>query len=584
MYFFKKINKPHFFLFLFTAIYLLAILNFPKESILKYRMFLDYMFNIIILVSIIDFFLSVIRSDYRAKENLSDLFFILIVILTAIFFAIFKKSLTLDISLVILIILLVRNITMIGKSLKQDDESIKEAKSNHSFSGNILIQPAKTILVSYLFLIMFGTLLLSLPIATTNPNPIKLIDAIFTITSAVSVTGLAVLDTAKDFTLFGQIVILIWIQVGGLGIMIFSYLTGFALRRKVSIENKLTFSYAFSEEDLKSVSKTVRNIIVITMAIEGIGIFFLTIHFSSIFGFSIKSIYHAIFHSISAFCNAGFSTFSDGLIRFKSNVILNLTIVFLVVSGGFGFFVITNLYENLKNIIRTKILNKKAIYKHISLNTIIVVVMTLSLIFIGMVVFYALEHKNVLLKENLLTQYLQTLFQSVIVRTAGFNTVDLSALRVPTYLMLILLMLIGGGSVSTAGGIKVNSIATLIAYVRSMIIGKDDVVILNKLIDKEIVIKAMLITISYVFLAFLSTFLLSITENFSYIHVLFESVSALATVGVSAGITPHLSIAGKIIVSVLMFIGKLGPLTMLLAISKQETSLNIKYPRAEIYL
>jgi len=476
---------------------------------------------------------------------------------------------------VIIGVIIVRNFLFFYKN-------IDEQKKISYFSKKLLIHPAKSLVTSYILLISCGTILLMLPISTTVSPKIDFINALFTTTSAVSVTGLTVFDTGSDFTLFGQIIILILIQTGGLGIMIFSYFTGFIVGKKISVEDRVTMSFMVSENDMKNIYKNIRNIVLITFLIEAIGFALLYMKLAFLYDFSLKTFFYAIFHSISAFCNAGFSLYRNNLSDFKSSIFLNLVICFLIITGGISFSVITDLFENLRNFINNKILKKHKAFKKLSLNSIIVLSVTGILIISGMFLIYGFEHHNILLKENILTQYLMSFFQSVTLRTAGFNTIDISALKNYTYLIMIIFMFIGGASGSTAGGIKVNTVGIIYAYFRSILNNENKVVMLKKSISKETITKSFLIVTLSGILIFISSLILSLSEPFSLIQIIFEVTSAFGTVGLSTGITPNLSYLGKIIIIILMFIGKVGPLTILLAASKKVDNASIEYPQAEV--
>ncbi|MBN1898638.1 MAG: TrkH family potassium uptake protein [Spirochaetes bacterium] len=455
-------------------------------------------------------------------------------------------------------------------------------KKLNYFLKSISSHPAQTILFSFMIVILAGTILLIMPFSTADGSRLGILNALFTSTSAVCVTGLIVVDTATRFSLYGQIIIMSLIQTGGLGIMILSYFSGLIIGTKFSIEDKILMSYMLNEQDMKNISRAILNIILATFLIEIIGALVLFTVFKGWFGLSWKSVLFSAFHSISAFCNAGFALFTDSFEQFKSNITLNMTITLLIIMGGLSFIVINNLFRYVKNVVKRKIFEKRESIVKISLNTRLVLIITAILIIIGTLILYAFEHKANLIRYDLVTQYLVAFFQSVTLRTAGFNTIDFSHLQIYSYLVMIVFMFIGAASGSTAGGIKVNTLSVIFSYIKSLIKGEEDIVIFKQSIAKDLVNKAFLIIILFISSIFLGTLILTITENFQLIQILFETVSAIGTVGLSTGITGQLSVIGKITIIMLMFIGRLGPLTIVAAISKRGKKFQIKFPEGNI--
>lgn len=569
----RNINKLVLLITLLSFLFLLIDFGLSKSIIIRSIGY--YLYYFVILLFLISVFTDFVESKYNIKTNFLDLFFFILLVVILVFNKFIDPFFDYNIKVVIICVVIVRNFLFFYKSSG-------EKKNIRSFSKKMLVHPAKTLIVSYLSLIFLGTLLLMLPFSTVGGVKSGFINSLFTATSAVSVTGLTVFDTPTYYTTFGQIVILLLIQVGGLGIMIFSFFTAFIIGRKVSVEDRITMSFMVSESDMKNISRTIRNIVLITLIIEFFGAFLLMIKFSLMYGLSIKPLYLSIFHSISAFCNAGFSLFSNNLYDFKSNIYVNLVICFLIITGGLSFSVITNMYDVLKSFINNKILNRKKAFAKLSLNSIIVLSITSILIVAGTLLFYGFEHHNILLKESILTQYLSSFFQSVTCRTAGFNTLDLSNLNTYTYLIMIILMFIGGASGSTAGGVKVNTLGVIFAYFKSVLNNDNNVVLFKKSVSKELITRGFLvITIGFV-VVFVASLILSISERFSLIQIVFEVTSAFGTVGLSTGITSSLSYIGKVVIILLMFIGKVGPLTLLLAASKKARNTSIEYPQGEI--
>ena len=448
-------------------------------------------------------------------------------------------------------------------------------------TGFFTKNPGRTILFSFIFIIILGSILLSFPFATANNIRISYIDALFTSTSAVCVTGLIVQDTATRFSIFGKIIILLLIQAGGLGIMIMSYFTSFILGKKFSIKEKMTMSYLLNVHDMRKLTSSMVRIIFTTFVIELIGACFLD--FSALFGHGKKAIFFSLFHSISAFCNAGFALFSDSFMQFKGDLSLNLVITLLIIFGGLSFGVIFNVAEVISAKLKKKWQGEYKLIK-LSINTKIVLIYTGILIFSAMLIFYFFEHKYILLEKGIGTQYISSFFQSITLRTAGFNTLDISKLQMNTILIMMIFMFIGGASGSTAGGVKVNTLGIIISYIRTLLKGKTNLIIMNQHIRKRVINKAFLLVFLGLGVIFIGTLILTVTENFALEKIIFEVVSAFGTVGLSMGITYYLSFIGKAIIIAIMFIGRVGLLTLMFALSDREKSTEVKYPEGHILI
>jgi len=449
------------------------------------------------------------------------------------------------------------------------------------FVRSFTSQPAQTVMLSFLLVIVFGTILLMLPLAS-SPQRIGFLDALFTATSAVCVTGLVVVDTGGFFTLAGQMIILLLIQIGGLGIMILSFFVAFVLRRTVSLEDKLLISYMLSKKEMGSLAHSIRGIIYITLAVEGAGAVLLLAAFGPSLGWGWSSVFASVFHAVSAFCNAGFSLFADSLERFRGSLPVNLLIGLLIVCGGIGFAVISNLRQATLGRLGPR--GRRTTDHRLSPNTRLVLTGTAILIPGGLLLFYALEHSHSLRGLGLGTQYLAALFQSVTLRTAGFNTVPIGGLRAPTYLFMVAFMFIGAASGSTAGGIKINTVGIIVAYVRSLLRDQENTTLYRHMLAKDLILRALLIFLFGTVAVLVGTLLLSVFENAPFLHLLFEATSAFGTVGLSAGVTPGLSAAGKSVIIVLMFIGRVGPLTMLAAAVRQENRVRVEYPQGDVLI
>jgi len=459
----------------------------------------------------------------------------------------------------------------------------KKINKIFDIAGFFTMNPGRTILFSFLLIILLGSILLSFPFATSNNIRISYIDALFTSTSAVCVTGLIVQDTATRFSIFGKLIILILIQAGGLGIMLMSYFTSFMLGKKFSIKEKITISYMLNVHDMRKLTSSMVRIILTTFVIEFFGAALLYLDFSKLFGHGYKAIFFSLFHSISAFCNAGFALFSDSFMQFKGDFSINLIITLLIIFGGLSFGVIFNVMEVLSAKLRRKVQGEYKLTK-LSINTKIVLIYTSILIFSGMIIFYFFEHKYILLDKGIGTQYISSFFQSVTLRTAGFNTLDITKLQMNTILIMLIFMFIGGASGSTAGGVKVNTFGIIISYIRALLKGKTNVIIMNQHIRKRVINRAFLLVFLGLTVIFIGTMILTVTENFALEKILFEVFSAFGTVGLSMGITFYLSFIGKATIISIMFIGRVGLLTLMVALSDREKATEIKYPEGHVLI
>lgn len=454
------------------------------------------------------------------------------------------------------------------------------------------LHPAIIFVLSFLVIILIGTGLLLLPKASTNG--ISLIDALFTSASAVCVTGLIVVDTARDFTHLGQVFILILIQIGGLGIMTFTSFFGFFFKGNTSLQTQLFFKDLVDQDQLGAIFKTLIRIVLFTLSLEllGAGIIYLLSPVGA-FGDSWEQVWFSVFHSVSAFCNAGFSTLSNGLyeasVREAYN--LHLWMGFMIIIGGLGFPIIFNYAHLLKSIFLRFIRKFKshARYVHIpriiNINTKIVMSTTLFLIISGMVFYWIAEGSNTLEGKSIYGKLVSTFFAAVTPRTAGFNTVDLSHLAMPTILIYLLLMWIGASPASTGGGIKTSTFGVAVLNIISLAKGKDRVEIFRRELDTESLRRASaIILLSFLIIGF-SIFLVAILDpELSLIAIIFECFSAYGTVGLSLGITSELSAASKMVIILTMFTGRVGTLTIIVALVRKIHNLNYRYPRERIFI
>jgi trk system potassium uptake protein TrkH len=537
---------------------------------------IDYVILLLFIIEVVSGLVKAPRKIDYLRKNVYDILF-LVVFLLLFLFSKYMGYLMRAQKLASMgkYVIIIRNIFMIVKIGGR-------VRSINTLIKRIATHPAQAVLFSFVAVIIVGTLLLMMTFSTADHTRLGFVDALFTATSAVCVTGLIVVDTATRFSIIGKTVILLLIQIGGLGIMVLSYFMLFLFRRRLSLERTLIASFMLEEEDVTTLYGALRNILRTTFIIEFVGFLLLLIPFSGIFELGPESVSIALFHSVSAFCNAGFSLFTDNLSAFNADLIVNTVIASLIVLGGLGFSVLLNLYQVAGDRFYRLFGGREKRRRDFTLNSRAVLSVSGILVLSGTLIVYACEHGNTLIVMNTGTQYLASFFQSVTLRTAGFNTIDIGVLNRFTYLFMILFMFIGGASGSTAGGIKVNTIAVIGGYMNGIIKNRDEITLFNHAIEGDLINRAFFILFLYVAFTFLGTVLLSMTEEFESIHILFEVVSALGTVGLSAGITSGLSVTGKFVITALMFIGRVGPLTIFVALSQRKKRYPVIHPTGHI--
>lgn len=458
--------------------------------------------------------------------------------------------------------------------------------------NKLKISPSLIFILSFSILIFIGTALLSLPRSTTAG--ISLIDAFFTATSAVCVTGLAVLDTSTAFTPFGQVIIMTLFQIGGLGMMTFTTFFGFFFKGSLSIENSLFLRDYINENNVGEISSTLIKIIIFTLLVElfaALLIFYWTE--DSLFSSMGQKWFFASFHAISAFCNAGFSTLSSGLYEpgFRELYNMHLVVAVTIILGGIGFPVFINYYNYffriIKGAIRSKFFGEK--YKHTprvsNINTRLVMYTTGALLVIGFWSYWFFEQDFTLKGLSPYGKFVTAFFGSVTPRTAGFNTVDMTSLSIPTILIYLILMWIGASPGSTGGGLKTSTFAVALLNTWSVALGRQRVEIFGRQISSETLRKAFaVIALSFLTIG-LGVFLVTLfNPELELIDVAFEIFSAFATVGLSLGITGKLSTASKLVVVVVMFLGRVGTLTILVAITRKTAERRYKYPEETVFI
>ncbi|MDX1446040.1 TrkH family potassium uptake protein [Lishizhenia sp.] len=453
-----------------------------------------------------------------------------------------------------------------------------------------LLNPAQLFILSFLFIILIGALLLKLPLATSQG--ISFLDAIFTSTSAVCVTGLIVVDTATAFTQFGQTIIMILIQVGGLGILTFASYFSFFFKGKSSYENQLTLSEITNAKRLSEVFTTFKRIIIITFGIELIGAILIYFNLNAKDFIHVgDQLFFAVFHSISAFCNAGFSILSDGIAdpQFKFNYGFQIILIGLFILGGLGFPIFSNIFNYTRRFVirnlffwrKNQLDNKPWV---LNLNSRIILITTFFLIFFGTLLFLELEFDNTLAEhESLYGKFVTALFGATTPRTAGFNTFDFGDIRFPTFMLIMFLMWVGASPGSTGGGIKTTTLAVATLNLLSIAKGKSKIEIYRREISMRTVQRAFaVISLSLIMIGFGITMVSIFNPDLSLKEIAFECFSAFSTVGLTVGITTKLSSLSKVVIILLMFVGRVSMLSILIAIFKRTKHKNYRYPMEEI--
>ncbi len=439
------------------------------------------------------------------------------------------------------------------------------------FSSKTQNQIAKQVLSAFAIAIIIGSLVLMIPQMTTT-GKISYIDSLFTSTSAICVTGLIVQDTPTYFTDLGKIVILIMIQIGGLGIMTIGSIFGLILGRKINIKDKFYLSSSFGSKQSFSAYKFFMIIAGVTFTIEFIGFIIMTLIFYLKYSYPIKgAMTFSLFHTVSAFNNAGFALYSNSLEGFSGGIYINLIFMLLIIVGGLGFPVIAEIISYRRT-------------RQLSLHAKIVLMVTVTLIFLGALVFFLLEFRNPssLAEKSMPAKILSSFFQSVTPRTAGFNTINMRSLNPATLFFLTLLMFIGASPGSTAGGIKTTTFAAVTAGGISTLRGRSQVTIFKRRLSESLIHRALTITMTAIVIVIFSTTGVLIFEKCSLVEALFESISAFGTVGLSTGITSSLTTASKIILILTMFIGRIGISTLAVAIAIRGSKDKISYPEDTI--
>lgn len=444
------------------------------------------------------------------------------------------------------------------------------------FKRHRSLSPAQLISTSFAVAIFIGAMLLMLPIAHSGTAQITLVDALFTATSAVCVTGLIVVDTGSAFSDFGKGVILLLIQVGGLGIMTLGTILALASGRRIGFQERMRLQAQINSLHVGGVVNLIRHILFFVIMAELLGAFLLFWRFSQIEGNG-RGLFYAIFHSVSAFNNAGFAFYDDSLSSFVADPVINFPIIILILLGGLGFSVVFNSLEHLR-------------WRHLApltLHSKIVLMTTFVLTVSGFILMVFFEWTNLHTLGNLSIggKLMAALFQAVTPRTAGFNSVDYSAMRGPSQMLTVLLMFIGGSPGSTAGGIKTVTFFLLVGSAWTISKGDDMLNVFGRRIEFELIIKAGVIALFGVMLSGAAVTVLAMTDpQLELFALVFEAISAISTVGLSLGITPHLSTWGKLVIIILMYLGRLGALTFALALIENRRARTITYPAENVVI
>jgi trk system potassium uptake protein TrkH len=440
------------------------------------------------------------------------------------------------------------------------------------------VSPAQVLVLTFTALVGGGTIFLRLPAAAAH-EPLTILDALFTATSAVCVTGLIVVDTPRDLTMFGQLVVLALIQLGGLGYMAITTVVGLALGRQLSLHERLTLQEALSVQTMEGLARFVLNVLKLTLLFELTGAAILTARWAGEHGIW-QAAYYGLFHAISAFNNAGFALFSDSLLRYRGDWIVNLVVTTLVICGGLGFVVLTEI-------------GRVRQYRRLSTHTRLVITLTAALVLVTTALLWFIERDNPRTLRSLGTgeALLASYFQAVTPRTAGFNTIDIGAMQHASLFLLIVLMFVGAAPGGTAGGVKISTFSITVAVIWAMVRGAPEPTLLRRRIPQLLVARAFSICLIGFLALNVVAGLLLVTEGRELLPTLFETTSAFGTVGLSMGeagapvsLVGHFSGVGKVLVIVMMFMGRIGPLTLAVALARRREAARVRHPEGKFLI
>lgn len=448
-------------------------------------------------------------------------------------------------------------------------------------------KPTQIIVLGFLLIILIGALLLVLPISSQNGECISFIDALFTSTSAVCVTGLATVCTATHWTFFGKVVILLLIQIGGLGFVSIMMSILVLLGKKITLKERIIIQESFNLNTISGMVSFIRVIVKTALLIEGIGAVILTLAFLKDYNLPL-ALANGVFHSVSAFCNAGFDILGEySVMDYSGNYVIMIVMMILIISGGIGFPVLLDIKNKAIDIIRKECSISVAV-KRLTLHSKLAIIITFIMIVSGWIFFLLIEYNNPQTLGNLSfsNKIINAMFQSVTLRTAGFFSIDQGALRDASKFISIIFMAIGGSPGGTAGGLKTVTLGIILISVASVIKGSDSISAFKKSISFHTLQKALSVAIMILLFIFISTIAVSLSESssgISFIDILFETVSALGTTGLSTGITPIINSFSKSVLIMCMFVGRLGPITIAVALATRKGNNNLlHYPEEKI--
>lgn len=452
------------------------------------------------------------------------------------------------------------------------------------------LNPVQIIVLGYLILILLGTGLLSMPFSNSEGTTTNLIDSLFTACSAVCITGLTVVDTFSHWSTAGKVIIISLIQIGGLGFMTMVTLVFMALHKKITFKERTILQESLNLNQKNDIVKFVKYIFIFTLIIESLGAILLFLSFIKKYSLS-ESIFYSIFHSISAFCNAGFDILgNNSLTDYIKDGYFCFVMSVLIITGGLGFTVWAEIINTLKNIIIKKY-SLRYSTKKLSLHSKLTIIITCMLLISGTVFFFISEYHNINTLEDFgfIEKLIAASFQSVTLRSAGFYTISQKELYDGSKLISMIFMAIGGSPTGTAGGIKTVTIGIIVLAIIAVIKGNDSINIFGRCINMYTLQKALAVTITMIIFIICGTVILTFTEansGYDFINLLYEMVATITTVGLSTGITPYLTSIGKIVIIIGMFFGRLGPITIAIAISsnKNNTGNLIHYPQEDIMI
>lgn len=468
-------------------------------------------------------------------------------------------------------------------------QKIRESKIYQLIRNRLT--PTQLIAGSFIGVILIGSLLLSLPISN-NGAIAPYLDNLFTAVSATCVTGLVTMTTADQFSVFGQIVIMVMIQIGGLGFITFFSLVLIRMQKTLSLGNKIVAQEALNQSSLTKLPDYLKKVVWFTFTIEGIGMLLFSLVFVPEFGV-VRGLYYSLFHSVSAFCNAGFDLLgSNSLINYNTNLLVTITVSFLVIVGGIGFIFWYDLTEKWplekeKSRYNRLKFSWKRLFHSLTLGSKLALIMTGTLLMLGFGLFFLMEYHNSLQAFGFLDKLQVSFFQSMTTRTAGFASVDMGSLNTSTKMMMCIFMLIGGSPAGTAGGVKTVTMAIVILLVINIYLGRNELQVFNRRLKKRLIIRALAVFMIALTISVIAIIILSGSESGKLENIIFEVFSAIGTVGLTAGLTPSLTAVGKVVIMILMYIGRIGPISLIISFATKSNlnkSNNLVYPDEDVLI